>query len=129
MLRAGPRRASQAAAAVLFAGLAAGIRQTTLPLVGGPAPRGLGVAGARDPFDVLGTLGRALGAHPGLLGLAAGFALIAVALPHAQPRGRWGAVAVASGLLLVALPTAQAVSLTIAAWLTAGVMVYRAEHV
>ena len=128
-LRAGPRRAAQAAAAVLAAALAAGIRHTTLPLIGGPAPRGLGVDGARDPFDVLGTLGRALGAHAGLLGLVAGFAVIAAALPYAQPRGRWGAVAAASALILVALPTAQAVSLTIAAWLTAGVMVYRAEHV
>ena len=127
-LRAGPRRAAQAAVAVLVAALAAGLRDTALPLVGGPPPLGLGVAGANDPLDVAGTLARALAAQPALLGEAAGFAVLAFLFPYAQARGRWGAAALGSGLLLLALPSAQAISLAVAAWLTAAAMLYRAEH-
>jgi Protein kinase domain len=128
-LRAGPRRALQAGMAVLAAAVAAGLRHTALPLVGGTAPLGLGVTGAEDPLDVVGSLGRALAAQPELLGTAAAFAALAYLLPHAQARGRWGAAALAAGLLLLAVPSAQAVSLAVAAWLTAAAMVYRSDHV
>jgi len=128
-LRAGPRRAAQAGVAVLIAALAAGLRHTTLPLVGGLPPLGIGVAGAADPLDVLGTLGRALAGHPLLLVEAAGFAAVALVLPYAQARGRWGAAAIGSIVLLLALPSAQGISLAVAAWATAAAMVYRAEHV
>ena len=63
-VRSAPLRMLTVALGVLMAALAAGIRHVALPLVGGPAPLGLGVAGARDPFDVAGSLARAAGAHP-----------------------------------------------------------------
>jgi hypothetical protein len=128
-LRAGPRRAAQAAAAVLVAALSGGLRHATLPLAGGRPPLGLGIAGANDPLDVAGTLARALAAHPTLLVEAAGFAAVAFVLPHAQARGRWGAAVAGAGLLLLALPSAQAVSLAVAAWLTAAAVAYRSAHV
>ena len=90
-------RALGVAIGVLTAALAAGIRHAALPLVGGPAPRGLGVAGARDPFDVAGSLARAAGAHPWLLVEACALALVALALPHARARGRWAAAGLGAG--------------------------------
>ena len=69
---------------VLTAALVAGIRHVALPLVGGPAPLGLGVAGARDPLDVAGSLARAVGAHPALLLETCVFAAVALALPYAH---------------------------------------------
>ena len=55
-VRSAPLRSLTVAIGVLTAALAAGIRHAALPLVGGPAPLGLGVAGARGPFDVAGSL-------------------------------------------------------------------------
>src|SRR5439155_139051 len=91
--RAAPRRAAQAGLAVLVAAVVAGMRHASLPLVGSRPPLGLGIAGARDPFDVAGSLGRAAAAHPGLLVEACVFAVVALALPFAHARGRWGAAA------------------------------------
>jgi hypothetical protein len=130
-LRAGPRRVAQAAAAVLTAALAAGVRHAPLPLVGTQAPRGLGLAGARDPFDVAGSLARAAAAHPGLLVEAAAFAAVALALPYAHARGRWGAAAVGAAMLAVtvlAVPSAPAVPLAVASWLTAAAIALRARR-
>ncbi|MDE3025809.1 MAG: hypothetical protein KGI93_09585, partial [Acidobacteriota bacterium] len=130
-LRAGPRRAAQAAAAVLVAAVVAGVRHVALPLVGSPPPLGVGVAGARDPFDVAGTLARAAAAHPGLLVETAVFAVVALVLPLAHARGRWGAALVGAGMLVgtvVAVPSAPAVSLAFAAWLTAAGVALRARR-
>ncbi|HEY2541884.1 MAG TPA: serine/threonine-protein kinase [Gaiellaceae bacterium] len=130
-LRAAPRRAAQAGAAVVVAGLVAGIRHTALPLVGSAPPLGLGVAGARDPLDVAGTLARAAGAHPALLFEAAVFAAVALALPYAHARGRWGAAVLGAAMLVatvVAVPSAPAVPLAFAAWLTAAAVVLRARR-
>ena len=121
-VRAGVRRAAIGAAAVLAAALAAGLRHGSLPLVGGTAPRGLGVDGAGDPLDVLGSVGRVLALHPELLGEAAAFAAIAFALPFARAYGRWGAAGLGAAMLVLtvlAVPGAQAVPLAVAAWLTA----------
>ena len=65
-VRCAPLRALTIVIGVLTAALAAGIRHVALPLVGGPAPLGLGVAGARGPFDVAGSLAGAAGSHPSL---------------------------------------------------------------
>jgi hypothetical protein len=130
-LRAGPRRAAQAVAAVLTAALVAGVRHASLPLVGTRAPRGLGIAGARDPFDVAGSLLRAAAAHPGLLVESAAFAAVALALPYAHARGRWGAAAVGAAMLAVtvlAVPSAPAVPLAVASWLTAAAIALRARR-
>ena len=130
-LRAGPRRAAQAGLAVLVAALVAGMRHASLPLVGSRPPLGLGIAGARDPFDVAGSLGRAAAAQPGLIVEACVFAGIALALPFAHARGRWGAAAVGGAMLvatIVAVPSAPAASLAAAAWLTAAAVALRARR-
>jgi hypothetical protein len=131
-LRAGPRRAAQAGIAVLAAGLVAGVRGVALPFTGAAPPLGLGVAGSSDPFDVVGTLARAAGAQPALLVEAAAFAAIALALPFAQARGRWGAAAAGAAMLLLcvlAVPSAAAVPLVAAAWVTTVVVALRGGRV
>jgi serine/threonine-protein kinase len=131
-LRSGPRRAAQAAVAVLAAGLVAAIRGAALPFTRARPPLGLGVAGSTDPLDVAGTLMRAAGGHPALLIEAAAFALVALVLPYAQARGRWGAAGLGAAMLaatVLAVPSAQALPLVIAAWVTAAALVVRAERV
>jgi hypothetical protein len=131
-VRTGARRAAQAGAAVIAAALVAGLRHGALPIVGGRAPLGLGVSGAGDPLDVVGTLGRALAAQPALLGEAGAFAAIALLMPFALARGRWGAAGLGAGMLVatvLAIPAAQAVPLTVAAWLTAAALAARATKV
>jgi hypothetical protein len=100
--------------------------------VGGRAPLGLGVSGAGDPFDVVGSIGRALAAHPALLGEAGAFAAIALAMPYALARGRWGAAGIGAAMLVLTVlvvPGAQAVPLTVAAWLTAAAVALRTTEV
>jgi hypothetical protein len=128
-IRTGAFRALGVAIGVLTAALAAGIRHVALPLVGGPAPLGLGVAGARDPLDVAGSLARAAGAHPALLLETCALALVALALPHARARGRWAAAALGAGMIVLtvgAVPSAAALPLLLAAWAIAAVTALRA---
>jgi hypothetical protein len=128
-VRAAPLRGLAVALGVLTAALAAGIRHVALPLVGGPAPLGLGVAGARDPFDVAGSLARAAGAHPSLLVETCALALVALALPHAQSRGRWAAAGLGAGMIVLtvaAVPSAAALPLLLAAWAIAAFTALRA---
>jgi hypothetical protein len=128
-LLAAPLRALAVAIGVLTAALAAGIRQAALPLIGGPAPLGVGVAGARDPFDVAGSLARAAGAHPSLLLETCALALVALALPHARARGRWAAAGLGAGMIVLtvaAVPSAAALPLLLAAWAIAAVTALRA---
>jgi hypothetical protein len=127
--RSAPLRALAVAIGVLTAALAAGIRHAALPLVGGPAPLGIGVAGARDPFDVAGSLARAAGAHPSLLLETCALALVALALPHARARGRWAAAGLGAGMIVLtvaAVPSAAALPLLLAAWAIAAVTALRA---
>ncbi len=131
-LRSGPRRAAQAAVAVLAAGLVAGLRGAALPFTGALPPLGIGVAGSTDPLDVAGTLLRAAGAHPALLIEAAALAVVALVLPYAQARGRWGAAALGAAMLaatVLAVPSAEALPLVVAAWLTAATLMVRADRV
>ncbi|MDX6486547.1 MAG: hypothetical protein QOF43_1700, partial [Gaiellaceae bacterium] len=131
-LRAGPRRAAQAAAAVIAAAIVAGVRGTALPFTGSRPPLGIGVAGATDPFDVAGSLARAAAAQPALLIEAAAFAALAFALPFAQRHGRWGAAGIGAAMLgatVLAVPSAAAVPLVVAAWATAVAVALRAPRV
>jgi hypothetical protein len=117
---------------VLAAALAAGLRHGGLPLVGGRAPLGVGVSGAGDPLDVVGSLARALAAQPALLAEAVAFAAIAFLMPFALARGRWGAAGLGAGMLVLtvlAIPGAQALPLAVAAWLTAAALAVRATKV
>ena len=131
-LRSGLRRGAQAAAAVLAAGVVAGIRGTPFPFTGPHAVLGIGVAGSSGPADVAGSLLRAAGAHPALLIEAAIFAVAAAALPYAQARGRWGAAGLGGTMLaatVLAAPSAPALPLVAAAWLTAAALIVRASRV
>ena len=132
LVRSAPRRALTVALGVLTAALVAGIRHAALPLVGGAAPLGIGVTGARGPLDVAGSLARAAGAHPSLLLEAGALALVALALPYAQSRGRWGAAALAAGMLVLTVavvPTAAAIPLVLSAWAIAVFTALRAPAV
>jgi hypothetical protein len=129
-LRSAPRRAAQAALAVLAAALVAGLRGVPLPLTGEAAPLGVGVAGSGDPLAVAGSLARAAAAHPALLAEAAAFAALAALIPFARPYGRWGAAAVGAAMVLLCIPVAPAVAvwpLVAAAWVIAGVLAIRSE--
>jgi hypothetical protein len=128
-IRSGPLRALGVAIGVLTAALAAGIRHAAMPLVGGPAPLGLGVAGARDPFDVAGSIAHAATSHPALLLETCALALVAIALPHARARGRWAAAGLGAGMIVLtvaAVPSAAALPLLLAAWAIAAVTALRA---
>jgi Protein kinase domain len=114
---------------VLTAAIAAGIRHATLPLIGGRAPLGIGVAQARDPFDVAGSLARAAGAHPALLLETCALALVALALPYARARGRWAAAGLGAGMIVLtvaAVPSAAALPLLLSAWAVAAFTALRA---
>ena len=121
-VRGHARRGALVAAGVLAALLAAGLRHTGLPLVGGRPPLAIGIPGATDPLDVFGSTLRALGDQPALLAEAAVLAAVAVAFPFAAARGRWGA-AILGGAMLVgsiaAVPSSHALPLGVAAWLIA----------
>jgi hypothetical protein len=130
--RTAPRRAAQAALAVLAAGLVAGVRGAALPFTGGEPPLAIGVAGSTGPFDVAGSVFRAAAAHPALLVEAGAFAVVAVLLPYAQARGRWGAAGLGAAMMAVtvlAVPAAQALPLIVAAWVTTAVLMVRADRV
>jgi hypothetical protein len=104
----------------------------SLPFTGSPPPLGLGLGGANDPLDVLGTLARAAAAHPELPLEACVFAAVALALPFAQARGRWGAAGAGAamiGLSVLVVPSAAAVPLVAAAWVTAVVVALRGDRV
>jgi hypothetical protein len=131
VVRAAPRRAAQAALAVLTAAVVAGVRGAALPFTGARPPLGLGIAGARDPLDVLGSLARAAAAHPALLVEAAALAAVAVVLPYAGARGRWGAAGLGAVMLVLTVPTVPTAAwlpLVLAAWLTAVAVAVRAER-
>ncbi len=128
-VRAAPLRALAVALGVTTAALAAGIRHVALPLVGGRPPLGVGVAGARDPFDVAGSLARVAGAHPALLFEACALALVALALPYAQARGRWAAAGLGAGMIILtvaAVPGAAALPLLASSWAIAAFTALRA---
>jgi hypothetical protein len=130
--RSAPLRMLTVVIGVLTAALAAGIRHVALPLVGGPAPLGVGVAEARDPFDVAGSLARAAGAHPSLLLETCALALVALALPHARTRGRWAAAVLGAGMIVLtvaAVPSAAALPLLLSSWAIAAFTALRAPAV
>jgi hypothetical protein len=129
-LRAAPRRAAQAALAVFAAWIVAGVRGAALPLTRAAPPLGIGVDGANDPLDVASTLARAAAAHPALLAEAALFGAVAAVLPLVSSRGRWAAAGVGAALLglgVPLLPLGGALSIALAAWVTAIALALRSE--
>src|SRR5437762_7644843 len=87
-VRAPLRRAMQAAAAVLSAGLVAGIRGSPLPFAGAPAPD-LAVAATRDPFTVASAPWGALLSRPALAAETIVLAVVVVLLPLVRTLGAW----------------------------------------
>jgi hypothetical protein len=128
-VRSPVRRAAQVFVAVLFAAVVAGVRHAGLPFAGGASPLGIGVAGAGDPLDVVGSVARAAAAQPTLLFEAATLAALAALLPYARAHGRWGAAVLGAAMVVLtvpAVPTAAIAPLVVAAWLTAIALAVRA---
>jgi hypothetical protein len=121
IVRSPVRRATQIAAAVLAAGLVAGIRGSPLPFDGDTAPATLGVAASGDPFEVVSALWAALVSRPALWVELLALAAVAVLLPAARARGPWaiailGAAFMAAALL--AVPGVAAAPIAVAVWAT-----------
>jgi hypothetical protein len=119
-VRSPVRRGLQVAAAVLAAGLVAGIRGVPLPF-DGAAPPELGISASGEPLAVLEALWTALVSRPALVVETAVLAAVAVLLPLAKARGPWGlallgAAALPASLLIV--PDVAAVPLVVAVWAT-----------
>ncbi|HEY6068085.1 MAG TPA: serine/threonine-protein kinase [Gaiellaceae bacterium] len=115
------RRGVQVAAAVLVAGLVAGIRNVPMPFDGATPPRGLGVAASGDPFDIASVLGSSLLSRPALAVEAVVLAAVAVLLPLARARGPWAIAALGAGFLaasVLAVPAVTSVPLVVAVWAT-----------
>jgi hypothetical protein len=120
-IRSGFRRGVQVAAAVLTAGIVAGIRGAPMPFDGSAAPHGLGLAASSDPFDVASVLWSALLSRPALAVETVVLAAVAVLLPCARARGVWavailGAAFIAASLL--AVPAVASAPLAVAVWAT-----------
>ncbi|HSC73298.1 MAG TPA: serine/threonine-protein kinase [Gaiellaceae bacterium] len=124
-VRSPVRRALQVAAAVLAAGIVAGVRGGTLPFDGSTAGN-LGVAASGDPFSVAGGLWHAL--TPALAVETVVLAAVAVLLPFARSRGLWAIALLGAGFLaaaLLAVPVVAAVPLVLAVWVTCAAVAVR----
>jgi hypothetical protein len=120
------RRGAQAVAAVAAAALVAGLRGTELPF-GQGTPKELDVAGAESVVQATIAVAASVPAALPLGALA--LAAIAVAVPYA--RTPWRIAGLGAGALAVtvlAVPTAPALPLVIAIWLTCLGLGLRAEH-
>jgi Protein kinase domain len=119
--RSAPRRAVQVAAAVVCAGLVAGIRGAPLPFDGASPPRDLGLGASEDPFDVASALWSALASRPALGVEALVLAVAAALLPFARSRGLWGIAGLGAALLaatLLPVASVAAIPLVVAVWAT-----------
>jgi Protein kinase domain len=126
--RSWARRAGQVAAAVLCAGVVAGIRGAPLPFDGAAAPRDLGLAASDDPFDVASVLWSALASRPALAVEAVALAAAAALIPAARARGLWGIAALGAAVLaasLLPVPTVAAIPLVVTVWATCGLLALR----
>jgi hypothetical protein len=111
------RRAVQVAAGVLAAGAVAALHD--LPQ--------LGVAGSAHPSLVAGALWRSFLDHPSLGLEAAALAAAAILLPFARGRGLWAAASFGAAMLVLTIlpaPSAPALSLVAASWLTAAALAF-----
>jgi hypothetical protein len=127
-IRSPVRRAVQVAAAVLAAGLVAGIRGVSLPFDGAEPPADLGLAANADPIGVAGALGHALLSRPALAVETLVLAAVAVLLPLARARGPWAIAVLGAGFLaaaLLAVPAVAAIPLVVAVWATCAAVAVR----
>jgi hypothetical protein len=128
MTRSAARRAGQVGAAVLCAGVVAGIRGAPFPFDGAHSLHDLGLAGSEDPFDVASALWSALASRPALAVEALALAGAAALIPFARSRGLWGIAGLGAALLaatLLPVATVAAIPLVVAIWATCGFMALR----
>ena len=126
--RSATRRAGQVAAAVLVAGVVAGIRGAPLPFDRSPPPHDLGLAASGDPFHVASVLWQALTSHPALAVEAVALGAAAAVIPLAKARGLWGVAGLGAALLaatLLPVPSVGAIPLVVAVWVTGAVLALR----
>jgi hypothetical protein len=119
-IRSPSRRAVQATAAVLTAGIVAGIRGSPLPF-DGASPPDLGIAASGDPFTVASALWGALLSRPALAVMTIVLAAVAVLLPLARARGLWAIAGLGAAFLVAALLLAPGVAvapLVVVVWAT-----------
>ena len=120
-VRGRSRRAAQVAAAILVSGLVAGLRHEALPFTGEAPPLGLGIEGSERPGAVAAALVEALGDHRALALEALVLGLAAALLPVVRRREPWPIAFFGAALMtgtLLAVPTASAVPLVLATWVT-----------
>jgi hypothetical protein len=119
------RRAAQVAAAILVAGLVAGLRDVPLPLTGESPPLGLGVVGSERPTAVAQALVDALQRRPALPVEALLLGLAAAAIPSIRRKGPWpiaGFGAATMAVTLLAAPAVAALPIVLAVWATCAVL-------
>jgi hypothetical protein len=119
-IRSPSRRAVQATAAVLTAGIVAGIRGSPLPF-DSASPPDLGIAASGDPFTVVSALWGALLSRPALAVMTIVLAAVAVLLPLARARGLWAIAGLGAAFLVAALLLAPGVAvapLVVVVWAT-----------
>jgi hypothetical protein len=122
------RRACQVAAAVLAAGLVAGIRHGPMPFDGAAAPHDLGIAGSRSVTDTASALWQALMTRPALATETLVLAVAAAALPFVRGRGLWWIAGFAAALLpalLLPVPEVAAIPLVVSVWATCAAVAFR----
>jgi hypothetical protein len=127
-VRSASRRAVHVAAAVLAAGLVAGIRHVPMPFDGTAAPHGLGLAGSQSVSDTASALWHALMARPALGVEAIVLAVAAALLPFVRARGPWWVAGFGAALLpalLLPVPAVAAIPLVVSVWATCAALAFR----
>ena len=127
-IRSAVRRAGQVAAAVLTAGLVAGIRNVPMPFDGAMAPHGLGLAGTQSVTDTASALWTALMSRPALATETIVLAAAAALLPYARARGLWWIAGFGAALLpalLLPVPQVAAIPLVVSVWATCAAVAFR----
>ena len=120
-VRSTVRRAGHTAAAVLLAGLVAGLRHAPLPFDGAAAPRQLGIDGSRSVADTASVLWSALLSRPALATETLVLAAAAALLPFARARGPWYIAGLGGAMLpalLLPVPSVAAIPLVLCVWAT-----------
>jgi hypothetical protein len=121
LLRSPARRAAGTLLAVLLAGLVAGVDGRPLPLSHAHPPA-LAITAGTPPLGVAAALADAVRGQWPLLGIALLLTLVALAIPAARERGRWGIAMLAGGIVtggLLPFPAVAALPLVGGAWLIA----------
>ena len=127
-VRSAARRAGHVAAAVLLAGLVAGIRHGPMPFDGSVAPHGLGLAGSQSVVDTASALWHALLPRPALVTESVVLAAAAALLPFVRARGLWWVAGFGAALLpalLLPVPEVAAIPLVLSVWATCAAVALR----